>query len=247
MLIDFTVILAALLIGSFLNVVIYRLPQGESIVWPGSHCAACGHQLQPIDLVPVFSYLGLRGRCRYCREKISRRYPLVELLTAVAFLLVFQKGGLSIWTADGLVLTAILIVAAFTDIDVGIIPDRLTYPAILLGLAASHYTVGILPALAGAAAFGGGFLLIAIITRGGMGGGDIKLAAVIGAFTGLKGALLAFILSSILGGLWAAGLVAAGYADRKSIIRFGPFLSVGGWLSYIYGNGIFMLYMSIFT
>ncbi len=247
MFIDIMVVLVALFIGSFLNVVIYRLPRGESIVWPGSHCTACGHPLRPMDLVPVLSYLGLRGECHYCGEKISWRYPLVELLTAVAFLMIYLKGGLSIWTASGFVLTAVLIVAAFTDIDEGIIPDRLTYPAVLLGLSASVYTIGIKPSLAGTAAFGGVFLLVAIVSRGGMGGGDIKLAAAIGAFTGLQGALLAFMLSSLLGGLWAVGLVAGGNASRKTVIRFGPFLSIGGWLAYMYGNSIFILYMSIFT
>ncbi|HEX3012196.1 MAG TPA: prepilin peptidase, partial [Syntrophomonadaceae bacterium] len=233
-----------LLVGSFLNVVIYRVPRGESIIWPGSHCTKCGHELKPTDLVPVLSYLLLRGKCRYCREQITIRYPLVELLTAFTFYLIYLKSGLTVGTAAGCVLTSILIVAAFTDIDEGIIPDVITYPGMVLGLTFSFFTIGAKMSFAGMLAFGIVFLLIAVLSHGGMGGGDVKLVAAIGAFVGLKGALLAFIISSLAGGIWAAGLLILGKAGRKTELRFGPFLSLAGCLTYMYGPELLRLYFA---
>lgn len=240
------VFVAALLIGSFLNVVIYRVPRKESLFWPGSHCATCGQVLKVWDLIPVVSYLWLRGRCRSCEERISIRYPLVEVLTAITFYLVYLRWGLSVWTAAGWAFTAILIVAAFTDIDEGIIPDLITYPGILLGITFSIFTIGIKTSLIGMLVFGAAFFLIAILSHGGMGGGDIKLAAAIGAFAGLQGALLVFIISSQAGGLWALGLLAMKRADRNTAVVFGPFLSLGAYIVFLYGSQLLDLYLGMF-
>jgi len=241
--VEVVVLIFGLLIGSFLNVVIYRLPKGESVVWPGSYCTACGQGLKAGDLVPVFSYLFLRGKCRFCGEKISLRYPLVELLNGIAFLLVYMQFGLSIWTVSGMILTAILIVSLFIDIDEGIIPDIVTYPAIIVGLILANFTVGTAPALTGALLFGGILFTAALISRGGMGGGDVKLALAIGAFCGLQNAFMAFILASLSGGIWAAVLLLSRQAGRKTAIKFGPFLAVGGYTAFVYGQELIVGYL----
>lgn len=162
-------LIIALFIGSFINVLIHRLPRGESIVWPPSHCTSCRHRLGLRDLVPVFSYLWLKGRCRYCQSKIPGRYFIVEVMTAALFFTVYWQWGMTARTLAGCLFTAILIAAAYTDLEKGIIPDRLTYPGIILGLALSPFTLGL--AQAGA---GGGILLIiltlaALLSDGGLG------------------------------------------------------------------------------
>jgi len=245
-LIGILLFITGLVFGSFLNVLIYRIPRGESVVWPGSHCPACGHELKAWDLVPVASYIWLKGRCRYCKGKISICYPIVELLTAVTFLLVYLRWGLSIELGVGWVFTALLIVAAVTDINGGIIPDKLTYPGIIMGILFSFFTIGIKSSILGMLIFSGLFLITAIISGGGMGGGDIKLAAVIGAFTGPIGILMVFIISSLLGGLWAVVLLVEGNADRKTAIKFGPFLSGAAWMVWMYGNRILECYWQLF-
>jgi leader peptidase (prepilin peptidase)/N-methyltransferase len=234
-----------LFIGSFLNVLIYRIPRGESVVWPGSHCAQCGHPLKPLDLVPVLSYLFLRGKCRYCGVHISWRYPLVELLTAFTFLLVCLQYGYTIMTAAGCLLTALLIVVTFTDIDEGIIPDVITYPGMLAGLIFAFFTIGIKSALIGMLGFGLIFFLIAILSRGGMGGGDVKLVALIGAFVGSLNSVLVFILSSLAGGLWAIGLLLFKGAGRKTEVRFGPFLALAAYIVFLYGEDLLNLYLQL--
>lgn len=247
MIINILVVIFALLVGSFLNVVIHRLPRGESVVWPGSHCVTCGHRLGILELIPVLSYLWLQGKCRYCSEKIALRYPLVEIFTAVLFLLIYLQWGLSLKTAAGWVLTAILVICAFIDIDEGIIPDSITYPGIILAFILSYFTTGLVSAFTGALLFGGILFLAGLLTNGGMGGGDVKLAVLIGAFTGLQESVLAFILSSLLGGVWAAGLLLTKKADRKTAVKFGPFLALGGWLAYTFGPDIITFYFSLFN
>lgn len=234
-----------LIIGSFLNVLIYRLPRNESIVWPGSHCTSCGHKLQPLDLVPVLSYVVLRGKCRYCGEKIAWRYTLVELLNAVGFVLVYQQSGMTLNSLAGCILTSVLIVVSFTDIDKGIIPDTITYPVALIGLIISIWTVGIKSSAIGMTVYAGVFFLMALISRGGMGGGDVKLGAVIGAFAGWPGAGLAMIMASLLGGLWAVGLLLSGKAGRKTAVKFGPFMALVGFVAFNYGPAILKAYMGL--
>lgn len=236
----------SLIIGSFLNVVISRVPRSESVIYPGSHCMDCGHALKAADLIPVVSFLFLKGRCRYCHQKISVRYPLVEIITALTFCLVYLQGGLSLWTLIGWLFISILIVAAFIDIDEGIIPDRITFLGIVLGIIVSPFNLGLKTALAGMAAFGLVLLLIAVLSRGGMGGGDIKLAAVIGAFTGVKGAGLVFVIASLLGGIWALFLILRNQANLKTPVKFGPFLSAGGFLAWNWQAELLRFYWSLF-
>lgn len=240
----FLIVLLGLIAGSFLNVVIYRLPLGESVVWPGSRCTGCGHSLGVGDLVPVLSWLWLKGRCRYCGGKISGRYPVIEMVTAVAFLLVYLKGDMSCYTVGGWILSSILIACAAIDYDEGIIPNRITYPGLILGFFISYFTVGLPSAFLGALLYGGILFSAALLSRGGMGGGDVKLALLIGAFSGFEGAVLAFILTSMMGGVGAVYLLTSSKAGRKTAVRFGPFLAAGGWLAYVYGAEIINYYLT---
>ena len=196
------VFILGLLFGSFTNVIIYRMPRGESIVQPPSHCPSCNTRLGVLDLIPVLSWVFLGGRCRYCQEKISPRYAVVELLCGLLFLVVYLRYGLAMETLAGWVFVVILLAVSFTDLDEGMIPDRLTYPGMVLGLVLSFWTIGFLPALYGFLAFGGLMLAIAVISNGGMGGGDIKLAACIGAFTGLIGSAITLMMAALLGAVF---------------------------------------------
>jgi len=241
----FIVMIFALLIGSFLNVLIFRLPRGESIIRPGSHCTSCNHKLMTKDLLPLFSYAWLRGRCRYCGVRISRRYPLVEILTAVFFLRVFLENGLSLETAIGCIFLSVLTVAAVSDMEKGIIPDLITCPGIIAGLFLSYFTIGIKSSLMGALAFSGLYILAAVISRGGMGGGDIKLAGLIGAFTGIQGALLVFAISALLGGIWALFLLLRRKAGPETEISFGPFLALAATMVWFYEQEIVSFYWYI--
>jgi len=240
-----TVAAVGLIFGSFTNVLIARIPTGESIVTPPSHCPRCGHRLGVLDLVPVLSWLFLKGKCRYCQEAISIRYPAVELLTAALFMGVFLRWGISAYTLAGWALTVILVSSAFIDLDEGIIPDVITIPGVVLGLVVSFVTIGFFPALWGALAFGGVLFLVAVISKGGMGGGDIKLAAVIGAFTGIPGAIITLLLSSFLGAVFGITLMALGKAGRKTPVKFGPFLAVAAYTAYLFSNQIAAWYMGM--
>mgnify|MGYP000394787509 CR=1 FL=1 len=240
-----TVAAVGLIFGSFTNVLIARIPAGESVVTPPSHCPRCGHRLGVLDLVPVLSWLFLRGKCRYCGERISPLYPLVELLTAALFIGVFLRWGLSAWTLAGWALTVILVACSFIDLDEGIIPDVITIPGVILGLAVSFFTLGFLPALWGALAFGGVLFLVAVISNGGMGGGDVKLAAVIGSFTGLPGAFITLLLSSFLGAVYGVTLMLVGRAGRKTPVKFGPFLAVAAYTAYLFASEIIAWYMGL--
>jgi leader peptidase (prepilin peptidase)/N-methyltransferase len=243
---EIAAVMLGLAFGSFANVVIHRLPGRESVVSPASRCPACGHPLAAGDLVPVFSYLRLGGRCRYCRAKISGRYPLVEGMSAFLFLLVYSRWGISATALSGLILGFILICAAFTDLERGIIPDGLTLPGLLIGLLAAHFTVGPGPALLGALGFAGLLLLLSLLSHGGLGGGDIKLAAVIGAFCGWPNTLASLALVSLIGGVYALYLLATGRAGRRTKVRYGPVLSLGAFLGFNYGTELASRYLALF-
>jgi leader peptidase (prepilin peptidase) / N-methyltransferase len=247
------VILAAvggLLVGSFLNVVSWRLPRGESLVAPGSHCPGCDHAVRPYDNVPVVSWLLLRGRCRDCRTPISARYPLVEALTAaLAAGVVLTNDGLHD-VLLGLVLVALLVPIALIDLDHRIIPNRLTALGAIAALAIGAATDldGVPQQLiAGAAA--GGFLLLAALARpGGMGMGDVKLAGMLGLLLGREVAvalLVALLAGSAVG---VAIMLRKGAGEgRKTAIPFGPFLALGGVVAVLVGPPIVDWYLSTFA
>ncbi len=242
-----------LLVGSFLNVVIWRVPRGESVVRPPSHCPACEHVVRPRDNVPVVSWLVLRGRCRDCEAPISVRYPLVELLTAVIFAALAWRIGLEPDLPAFLYLGAIGVALALIDLDVKRLPNVIVLPSylvggLLLGMAAlvQRDLSSYLTALLGMAALFSLYFLLAFIYPAGMGFGDVKLAGVLGLYLGwlgwselLVGAFLGFLLGGVVGG----GLMALGRATRKSKIPFGPFMLAGAFLAVLWGGALADLYL----
>ncbi len=238
--------LGGLITGSFLNVVAYRLPRGESLLFPASRCPSCGTHVKPYDNVPVLGYLLLRGHCRHCGERISPRYPVVEALTAVlAVAVVLTKHGAHD-TILGLVLVGTLVPIALIDLDRRIIPNKITLPA-----AVAAIVIGILTEpsgvpeqlISGAAA--GGFLLVFVLAYPrGMGMGDVKLAAVLGLFLGREVAVA--ILSGVALGTIAGAIVMARVgvkAGRKTAVPFGPFLAIGGVIGLLAGPAIVHWYL----
>lgn len=220
--VELLITLVGLCVGSFANVCIYRLPRHESVVTPRSHCVACGHSLAPYDLIPVVSYFALRGRCRYCGARISPRYPLVELLTGLLFLAAYRLLGLT-WDLAAAWLTIVVAVIAFaTDIEHRIIPNALTFPAVAAGLLLSLAAGRFIGALLGTLICGGAFMLIGLLGAGKLGGGDVKLAAAIGAMLGLRAGVTALLLGVIAGALIGLTLIALGRATLKSYIPFAP-------------------------
>lgn len=234
-----------LVVGSFINVLIWRLPRGESVVRPSSHCPSCGHRLAPRDLVPILSWALLRGRCRYCRAPIPASYPLVEAVTGATFAALAAVHGLHWRTAGYAVLAAILITAAGTDMRLRLIPNRLTIPAIAFALAwsAAVQVPHLTSSLLGLAIAGGLFLVIAMLSRGGMGGGDVKLAAAVGAFLGLQYSLLGLFLAFIFGAVVGLILMALGKKRRKDYIPFAPFMAAGCLAAMLFGDPILHWYL----
>jgi leader peptidase (prepilin peptidase)/N-methyltransferase len=234
--------LFGLLIGSFLNVVAWRLPRGESLVKPRSKCPGCATQLKAYDNIPVFSWLMLRGRCRGCGEKISARYPVVEAVTAALYVLVVAlKWGDVLQMTLGLVLVTFLVPIAVIDLDLKIIPNKLTAPAAVLAIALGavlepSYLPEQLAAGAGALIF---FLLPALIHQKGMGMGDVKLVAVLGLYLG-RAVAPAIFIALILGVVVGAAVIASkGVSDgRRTKVPFGPFLAVGALVAFFVGDGI---------
>jgi leader peptidase (prepilin peptidase)/N-methyltransferase len=235
------------IIGSFLNVVIHRLPRGESLSRPGSHCSSCGASVAPYDNVPVLSWLLLRGRCRDCAASISARYPLVEVLTAVLLAAVVAARGFVPELALWLPLVAGLVACAAIDLEHRLIPNRITGPLAALGLAGAIAVRGdeaVELAAAGAGAFV--FLLIpALLRPGGMGMGDVKLAGVIGLFLGvwvIPALLVAFTAGSLVGGFLIAR---EGPGARKRAVPFGPFLALGAVVGLLAGPELIDLYTGL--
>jgi leader peptidase (prepilin peptidase)/N-methyltransferase len=247
---SFTFVVGACL-GSFYNVVIHRLPRGESLVRPGSHCPACGAPIAPHDNIPLLSYLALLGKCRHCRATISPRYPLVEALSGALALLLLRRFGLEPRFFIDFAFASALLVVTFIDLDTYTIPDILSLSGILVGFAISFFTPGLAwwDSLAGIVVGGGSFWLIAIVYsflrhREGLGGGDVKLLAMIGAFTGVTGVVFTVLAASVTGLL--AGLVVM-WRSRQGLtamIPFGPFLALGALGHLFWGKAFFDWYLS---
>lgn len=235
-------------IGSFLNVVVHRLPRGESVVAPGSRCPGCGTPLAPYDNIPVLSWLLLRGRCRHCGAGISPRYPLVELLSALVFVAVALVRGVDDDLVQELPFAAVLIAAAAIDLEHRIVPNRLVAPAAVYGVAAAAVvkTDQLIEFLvAGAGAFLA-MLGVALAYPRGMGMGDVKLAGVMGLYLGL--AVVPALLAGFLAGSVVGVTIMArhGAAARKQAIPFGPFLALGGLLGLLAGPELVDLYTDEF-
>jgi leader peptidase (prepilin peptidase)/N-methyltransferase len=247
--IEVIVLAFGLIIGSFCNVVVYRLPQGKSIVTPGSQCRSCGGSIRPWENIPLLSYVLLRGRCRRCKAPISMRYPVVECISGLLFVLLYLKFGLSMTFVVYALLASTLLVVALIDLDHKIIPNTITLPGMGIGLA---FSLGVLPieplaSLSGLVVGGSIFYLIALISKGGMGGGDIKLIAMIGAFLGLPGGLFTIFASALLGSIIGLVLILLGKKGRKDRVPFGPFLSCGAILFMLSGDNLIQRYLDLFS
>jgi leader peptidase (prepilin peptidase)/N-methyltransferase len=232
--------LLGLVLGSFLNLCIDRLPRGESILTARSHCDACGHLLGPLDLVPVFSYLALRGRCRYCLARIPLRSPLVELGTAALFAVVWLRFSTSLQGVLVALYGSLLIPILVIDLEHHRVLNALSYPAIVLALAAAAFVPGRSPweMLAGGALGSGLLLVLALLYPAGMGMGDVKLAAFIGLAVGHPQVLLALFLSFLFGGAISGALVLAKAIGRRDPIAFAPFLAAGALTTLFFGDPI---------
>jgi leader peptidase (prepilin peptidase)/N-methyltransferase len=244
-------------IGSFLNVCIYRIPRNPSIISPSSRCPSCNNPISPSDNIPIVSYIFLSGKCRICKAKISFRYPLIEFLNAALYILILWRFGFGWHILAYFIFCSALVVIAFIDLDFQIIPDRITLLGIPIGLIAGSF---LLPdpfmrssPLGLKASFIGictGFVLFyvvavigaAIFKKEALGGGDIKLMAMLGGIVGWKGVLLTTFLGSLSGSLIGVLLMII-HKDRKNIIPFGPFLVLGSIISLFYGQEIVYWYL----
>ena len=238
------------IVGSFLNVCIMRLPREESIITPGSHCLHCNNPIKFYDNVPLISYLLLRGRCRHCKKSISPQYPLIEGITAIGSLLLFLKYGLSLSYLFYFSFVAALIVITVIDLYHQIIPDVISIPGIGVGLLGAliipHFTF--FNSLIGMLLGGGSLFVVAtlyqwLFKREGMGGGDVKLLAMIGAFLGWESVILTILFSSLIGSITGIIIIALKGKNLKYAIPFGPFLSLGAVTALFYGREIIKWYI----
>ncbi len=246
-----------LVFGSFATVMAYRIPRRESPVSGRSKCPACGHTITASENIPVVSWLLQRGRCRHCKERISVRYPLTELATAILFVASVLRFGVSL---EALVYAAffwILVVLSSIDLEYKLLPNRVVYPAFVagwLGLAAVALLDGaperLVGAALGAAVFGGLLFVVAFIYPAGMGGGDVKLAFVLGTFLGYVGGvgvtLVGMFLSFLLGGVIGVVLILVAGGSRKSQLPFGPFLATGSVIGILAGVPLLSAYLGSF-
>lgn len=248
----FIIFTIGLVIGSFSNVCIYRIPRNESLVWPGSHCPKCSKPIKFYDNIPLISYIILKGKCRNCGEPIPLQYPIVELATGLFYLALYLFYGLQLIALVYMMLCSVLIIISFIDLKVEIIPDTISLPFIVIGFLLSFFLRNINPldSMLGIITGGGSLLLVAIFgsklfKKEAMGGGDIKLAAMIGAFFGWKLTLLSLFLSFFLGSIIGIIVLAASKDKSNNIIPFGPFIALGAMISMFWGNAIIHWYLMI--
>ena len=238
------VIIGGLLIGSFLNVCIVRIPKKESLWWPRSHCVSCHKTIAPYDLIPIFSFILLKGTCRYCKARISLQYPLVELLTTINIFLLYLKYGFSAFFFMGAFLSSVLTVVTFIDLKHYIIPNIITLPGAFLGLGFSFLHtflpvfISPLDSFLGLVVGGGSLLLMGQLyylwrKKDGMGGGDIKLAGFLGAWLGYKAIIFILFAGSFLGALIGSFYLFLSKKSRNEPLPFGPFLA-GATIIYLF-------------
>lgn len=248
------VILIGLALGSFSNVCIYRIPQRKSILLPRSFCPKCGAKIRFYDNIPLLSYIFLKGRCRDCKTKISVQYPLVEFITSALLVLAYLRFGLSWDFAARSILILFMILTFFIDLKHRIIPDVLTFPGIILGFLLSFVVTSpsVLNSLLGILVGGGMFYLSAILgellfKKESMGGGDIKLAMMLGAFLGWQNIILVLLLSALLGSLiGGVALFLSKDVKQTRTIPFGPFLALGAVIAMFAGDAIISAYLKTF-
>jgi leader peptidase (prepilin peptidase)/N-methyltransferase len=245
-LLSVVIFVVGLAAGSFLTTCIYRLPLQLSIVKPRSCCPFCKQPLAIRDLVPVISLLLLRGRCRFCGEALPRRYICIELLTGMIYLWCFAIFGISLLSIKAMIFVTFLIGITFIDLDYQLILDKVVIWLAGIGVFINLVMPSLAPAdILLAVVTGGGLLLfIAVITRGGMGGGDIKFVAALGIWLGFKLTLLTVLLSFLIGGLGSVLLLLTHARKRKDFIPFGPFIAVSAFLSLLYGEQLIGWYLT---
>ncbi len=238
--------------GSFLNVVIYRLPRHESLLFPGSHCPQCGEKIRWFDNIPILSFFILGRKCRRCKLPIPARYPIVEILSAVLFVIIYHVYGFSYEFLFYTILSALLLTVTFTDLEKGKIPNSVILTGVILGLYMSlifwpvHFINSLIAFLAG-----GGIMIFWAITgkllfkKESLGAGDIKLVAMVGIFLGLHNILLALFLSFLLASLVGIFMILLKKAQMNSRLPFAPFLTIGALISLMYGSQICAWYFNI--
>ena len=247
---DVLIFILGLIVGSFSNVCIYRIPRNESIIYPASHCPKCRSKIKPVDNIPLLSFILLKGRCRNCKSKISTQYPIVELLTGLIYLIIYLIYGLNIQTLIYIILSSALIIVAFIDLNEQIVPDVISLPGIVIGFIISFlvpYISFINSALG--VVIGGGIILIiglagsVIFKKEAMGGGDVKLAAMIGAFLGWRYIIISLFLGFFLGALAGIILILSKIKSREDVVPFGPFIVLGSFITLLWGEKIIFWYI----
>lgn len=242
------IMMIGLCIGSFLNVCIYRIPREESIAFPPSHCTSCGHKLKWYELVPVISYIILKGKCKKCKDKISIQYPIVEIVNGILYLLIFFKFEYTIDTIKYMILVSLMLVIGMIDFKTKFVYTSTTITSGITGIAfiiidwaiTKKFPIdNILGGLIGLVIIG----LIVLIT-GGMGEGDIDIAVISGLFLGVKGTIFMLFSGVVLGGIVAGVILISKIKNRKSEIAFGPFLAIGTVFAIFYGNQIISSYIN---
>ena len=243
------IFILGLIVGSFCNVCIYRIPKNESIIYPASHCPKCRTTIKPVDNIPLLSYILLKGRCRNCGSKISIQYPVVELLTGMIYLIIYLIYGLSIQSLIYIILSSALIIIAFIDLNEQIVPDVISLPGIGVGLILSFFVpyLSFINSALGVVVGGGIILIIALVgsmifKKEAMGGGDVKLAAMIGAFLGWRYTIISLFLGFFLGALAGIFLVLSKIKSKEDMVPFGPFIALGSLITLLWGEKIIAWY-----
>lgn len=235
-----------LIIGSFLNVCIYRIPAGMSVISPPSSCGNCGHRLSYVDMLPVLNYILYKGKCRYCKSPYSMQYPIIELSNGILYVLIGIKYVWSLYSVILCILVSLLIVSSVIDLRHMIIPGSIIISGIILGLfLLINERTTLIDKLLGLLLGFGLFIIIALVT-GVMGGGDIKLIAVIGLMFGTKGAIFISLFSFFIGAVVSVALICLKVKNRKDKIPFGPFISLAALLYIFYGKEIIAAYLNLF-
>lgn len=242
--------ISGLIAGSFCNVCIYRIPRNESVIYPASHCPNCHTDILAKDNIPLLSYILLKGRCRNCESKISIRYPVVEFLTGLIYVIIYLIYDFSIQSLIYIILLSALIIITFIDLNKQIIPDVISLPGIGVGLILSFFVpyISFINSALGVLVGGGIILAIGlagsvIFKKEAMGGGDVKLAAMIGAFLGWKYTIISLFLGFFLGALVGIFLILSKIKSKEDMVPFGPFIALGSLITLLYGEKIITWYL----
>ena len=243
------IFILGLIVGSFCNVCIYRIPKNESIIYPTSHCPKCRSKIKPVDNIPLLSFILLKGRCRNCKSKISIQYPMVEFLSGLIYLIIYLIYGLSVQTLIYIILSSALIIIAFIDLNEQIVPDVISLPGIVTGFIISFFVpyISFINSALGVVVGGGIILIIALVgsmifKKEAMGGGDIKLAAMIGAFLGWRYTIISLFLGFFLGALAGIFLILSKIKSKEDMVPFGPFIALGSLITLLWGEKIIAWY-----